>query len=95
MDAHQHKGKRKGFVRVCFLFDIKTGELLDFSATTEKVGEQNKIRPMLKRAKRNRNIGKLAIDGAGDDYRNFELIRVLKIRPAIKLRANANPYLFS
>ena len=91
----KHKGKRKGFVRVCFLFDIKTGELLDFSATTEKVGEQNKIRPMLKRAKRNRNIGKLAIDGAGDDYRNFELIRVLKIRPAIKLRANANPYLFS
>ncbi len=90
----KHKGKRKGFVRVCFLFDIKTGELLDFSATTENVGEQDKIRPMLKRAKKNRNIRKLAVDGAGDDYRNFELLKTLKIKPAIKLRVNANPYMF-
>lgn len=89
----KHRGKRKGFVRVCFLFDIKTGELLDFSATTEKVGEQDKIRPMIRRVKKNRNIGKLAVDGAGDDFRNFELIKTLKIKPAIKPRANANPEL--
>ena len=89
----KHRGKRRGFVRVCFLFDVKTGEILDFSATTEGVGEQDKIRPMIKRAKKNRNIGKLAVDGVGDAYRNFELLKALKIKPAIKIRANVNPEL--
>ncbi len=88
---YKHKGKRKGFVRVCFMFDTKTGEMLDFSATTEKVGEQDKIRPMIKRTARNRNIGKLGVDGAGDDARNFELLKFLKIKPAIKIRKNADP----
>ena len=90
---YKHKGKRKGFVRVCFMFNTKTGEILDFSATTEGVAEQDKIRPMIKRTAKNRNIDKLAIDGAGDDWRNFELIKQLKIKPAIKIRQNANPYL--
>lgn len=88
---YKHKGKRKGFVRVCFMFSTKDGELLDFSATTEKVGEQDKIRPMIKRTARNREIGKLAVDGAGDDARNFELLKALKIKPAIKIRKNADP----
>lgn len=91
---YKHGGKRKGFVRICFLLDAKNGEVMDFSATTESVGEQKKIRPMIKRAARNRNIGKLAVDGAGDDWRNFELIKKLHIKPAIKIRANANPDLW-
>ena len=90
---YKHKGKRKGFVRICFMIDSKTGEILDFSATTEKVAEQDKIRPMVKRAAKNRNIDKLAVDGIGDDWRNFELLEELCIKPAIKIRANANPAL--
>ena len=88
---YKHKGKRKGFVRICFLINAKTGEIIDFIATTENVSEQSRIRPMIKRAARNRKIGKLAVDGIGDDYRNFELLRQLKIKPALKPRANANP----
>lgn len=90
---YKHKGKRKGFIRICFLIDSKTGEIIDFSATTESVAEQKKIRPMLKRAVKNRNIGKLAVDGIGDDWRNFELLDELGIKPVIKIRANANPAL--
>ena len=90
---YKHKGKRKGFVRICFMIDAKSGELLDFSATTENVAEQKKIRPMIKRAAKNRNIGKLAVDGIGDDWRNFELLEELDIKPAIKIRENANPAL--
>jgi hypothetical protein len=89
---YKHKGKRKGFVRICFMINAGNGELLDFSATTECVGEQKKIRPMLKRTARNRNLGKLAVDGAGDDYRNFELAKQLNIKSAIKIRSNANPH---
>lgn len=85
---YKHKGKRKGFVRVSFMFDVKTGELLDFIATTESVSEQSRIKPMVRRAAKNRNIGKLAIDGAGDSHENFELLRELGIKPAIKLRAS-------
>ena len=85
---YKHKGKRKGFVRVCFMFDVKNGELLDFLATTENVSEQSRIKPMVRRAARNRNLGKLAIDGAGDSHDNFELLHELGIRPAIKLRAS-------
>ena len=91
---YKHKGKRKGFIRICFMIDAKSGEIIDFSATTESVGEQKKIRPMLKRAAKNRNIDKLAVDGAGDDWRNFELLKKLHIKPAIKIRANANPDLW-
>lgn len=90
---YKHKGKRKGFVRICFLMDAKKGEILDFSATTENVSEQRKIRPMVRRAAGNRSIGKLAVDGVGDDWRNFELLNELDIKPAIKIRANANPAL--
>lgn len=90
---YKHKGKRKGFVRICFMVDAKTGEVLDFSATTEGVAEQDKIRLMIKRTAKRRNLGKLAVDGAGDDCRNFELLKELGIRPAIKIRKNANPAL--
>lgn len=88
---YKHKGKRKGFIRICFMINAKNGEIIDFSATTEAVGEQKKIRPMVKRAAKNRDIDKLAVDGAGDDWRNFELLKKLHIKPAIKIRANANP----
>lgn len=88
---YKHKGKRKGFIRICFMINAKNGEVIDFSATTEAVGEQKKIRPMVKRAAKNRNIDKLAVDGAGDDWRNFRLLKELNIKPAIKIRANANP----
>lgn len=88
---YKHKGKRKGFVRICFVINSKNGELLDFSATTENVAEQKKIRPMIKRVCRNRNIGKLGVDGVGDDWKNFRLLKELDVKPAIKIRANANP----
>lgn len=90
---YKHKGKRKGFVRICFIINAKNGELLDFSATTERVAEQKKIRPMMKRVCRNRNVRKLGVDGIGDDWRNFRLLKKLDVKPAIKIRANANPAL--
>lgn len=86
---YKHKGKRKGFIRIVWAVDRKNGEILDFTATTEKTGENKKFKPMIKRLAKNRKINKVGADGAFDTYGNFDLLKKQKIKPAIKIRRNA------
>lgn len=87
---YKHKGKRKGFVRIVWAVDAKSGKVLEFSATTEKVGDNKKFKPLLGKLCKNHKVKKAGGDGAFDSYGNFEELRKRKIRPAIKIRKSSS-----
>ena len=83
------KGLRKGFVRVSFVTDAKTGKVLDFSVTSEKVAEKRSIKPMLDRVQKSHKVEKVFGDGLYDTNENFHLLKKRRIKPALKIRRNA------
>jgi len=87
---YKHKGKRKGFVRLVLVTDAKTGKVLEFSATTEKVGERRKFKPLLKRLCKNNDVKRVGGDGLYDTNKVFDELKKRKIRPSIKIRKNAD-----
>lgn len=87
---YKHKGKRKGFVRVVWAVDAKSGEITEFSATTEKVGDNKKFKPVLRKLCKNRKVGKVGGDGSFDTNENFDELKKKRIKPAIKIRSNAS-----
>lgn len=83
------KGLRKGFVRISFVTDAKTGKVLDYSVTTEKVGEKRSMKPMLNRVCKNYNVERAGGDGLYDTNQNFDELKKRKIKASIKIRRNA------
>lgn len=86
---YKKKGLRKGFVRVSFVTDAKTGKVLDYTVTTEKGGEKRSVKPMLKRVSKHHKVEKVFGDGLYDTNKNFDELKKRKIKPAIKIRKNA------
>lgn len=87
---YKHKGKRKGFVRLVLVTDAKTGKVLEFSATTEKVGERRKFKPLLKRLCKNNKVKRVGGDGLYDTNEIFDELKKRNIKPSIKIRRNAD-----
>ena len=87
---YKHKGKRKGFVRITWAVNAKTGEILEFRATTEKTGENKKFKPMLRSLAKNRKIGRVGADGAFDTFDNHEELQKRKIKSSLKIKTNAS-----
>ncbi len=87
---YKHKGKRKGFVRLVLVTDAKTGKVLEFSATTEKVGERRKFKPLLKRLCKNNDVERVGGDGLYDTNEVFDELKKRKIKPSVKIRRNAD-----
>jgi len=87
---YKHKGKRKGFVRITWAVNSKTGEILEFRATTEKTGENKKFKPMLRDMCKNRKIGRVGGDGAFDSFDNQEELHKRKIKSSLKIKSNAS-----
>src|SRR3989338_5661606 len=87
---YKHKGKRKGFVRITCAVNAKTGEILEFRATTEKTGENKKFKPMLRSLAKNRKIGRVGADGAFDTFDNHEELQKRKIKSSLKIKTNAS-----
>ncbi len=64
--------------------------MLDYSITSEKVGEKRSIKPMLKRISRRHKVEKVFGDGLYDTNKNFDELKKRKIKAAIKIRRNAD-----
>ena len=87
---YKHKGKRKGFVRITWAVDAKTGKVLEFRATTEKTGENKKFLPIVRNVCKNNKVGRVGGDGAFDSFDNHEELRKRRIRSSLKVKTNAN-----
>lgn len=85
------KGKigKKGFLKIHFLVNIKTGEILSFRVTKEDTHDSEKFVPIVKETKKVIDLKKVMGDGAYDTYKIFEFCKDKKIEPAIKVRKNA------
>ncbi len=83
--------KKRRWVKIHFAIDVKTKRVIDFSVTTDRVHDNRRFRGLIRKVIRKHKIDKVCADPAYDDYKNYELLHKLKIRPAIKLRSNSNP----
>jgi hypothetical protein len=76
-------GRRKRYIKINFLVDINTKEVISIDVTTDDVHDSEVIPRLLKDASMNRDVAEAFMDGA------YILLRRMGIRPIIKPRANA------
>ena len=88
---HKHK-VRRGYLKIHFVVNTKTREIIELDSTKEEVHDNRRFRPLVRRALKRYKIKKVLADAAYDDHRNFNLLERNKIIPAIKLKKNSLPY---
>lgn len=85
---HKHQVKR-GYLKIHFSVNTKTGEILDLESTKEEVHDNKMFRPIVRRMMKRYKLKKVLADAAYDDHRNFNLLDENEIIPAIKLKRNS------
>lgn len=88
---HKHR-IRRGYLKIHFVVNTKTREIIELVSTKEEVGDNKKFRPLIRKALKGYKIKKVLADAAYDDHRNFNLLDSKGIIPAIKLKRNSRNY---
>jgi len=82
------KEKRK-FIKLHIMADRKTKKIVGFRVTSERTGDSKKFIPLVKEVSKKNKIKKAYADTMYDSRKNFNLLKVKGIEPAIKVRKNA------
>jgi len=85
----------RGWIKVHISVDKGEKQCVAIEVTDERVGDQNKFKPLVKEAERNiRAKGGVVVqanaDGAYDSRDNFSTMDRMGITPAVKIRENAS-----
>lgn len=80
---------RRGFLKIHFAVNTKTLEIIEMDVTDERVHDNKRFRPLVRRILKKYTLKKVLGDAAYDDHRNFNLLDRLKIKPALKMKKNS------
>lgn len=83
---------RKGYLKVHFAVDTKTGQVVSMDVSSEKVGDGRRLKSLVKRAQENGvRIRRVLADGAYDSKANFRFLDGHGIKPLIRVAKNSVP----
>jgi hypothetical protein len=82
-------GRRKRYIKIHFVVDINTKEVISMDVTTDDVHDSEVLPGLLKDASMNRDVAEAFMDGAYDTRGSYVLLRGMGVGPIIKPRANA------
>ncbi len=77
---------KKGYLKIHFAVDIKTGQVVSMDVSSEKVGDGKRLKRLVKRAEENRRVRRVLADGAYDSRTNFNFLAQEGIKPVIRVR---------
>lgn len=82
---------KKGYLKIHFAVDIKTGQVVSMDVSSEKVGDGKRLRRLVKRAEENVRVKRVLADGAYDSKANFNFLAGEGIKPVIRVRRGSVP----
>ena len=78
---------KKGYLKIHFAVNIKTGQVVSMDVSSEKVGDGKRLKRLIKRAKENKvRVKRVLGDGSYDSKANFNFLTQEGIKPVIKVR---------
>jgi len=82
---------KKGYLKVHFAVDIRTGQVVSMDVSSEKVGDGKRLKRLVKRAEESVRVGRVLADGAYDSKANFNFLASEGIKPVIRVRKGSAP----
>jgi hypothetical protein len=83
---------KKGYLKIHFAVDTKTGQVVSMDVYSEKVGDGKRLKRLVKRARENNvRVRRVLADGAYDSKANFNFLAGEGIRPVIRVRKGSVP----
>ena len=78
---------KKGYLKIHFAVDTKTGQVVSMEVSSEKVGDGKRLKTLVRRARENDvRVGRVLADGAYDSKANFNFLAGEGIKPVIRVR---------
>jgi hypothetical protein len=77
---------KKGYLKIHFAVDIRTGQVVSMDVSSEKVGDGKRLKRLVNRASENVRVGRVLADGAYDSKANFNFLAGEGIKPVIRVR---------
>ena len=81
---------RRGYLKIHIAVDTKSKKIVSMDVTSEKVGDGNRLRKLVREASQKAKVNKVLADGAYDSKRNFKYLADRQIEPCIKVRKNSS-----
>jgi IS5 family transposase len=83
---------KKGYLKIHFAVDTKTGQVVSMDVSSEKVGDGRRLKRLVKRAQGSGvRIRRVLADGAYDSKANFRFLAEQGIKPIIRVARNSVP----
>lgn len=82
---------KKGYLKIHFAVDVRTGQVVSMDVSSEKVGDGRRLKRLVKRAEESVRVSRILADGAYDSKANFNFLAQEGIRPVIRVRRGSAP----
>jgi hypothetical protein len=82
-------GSCEGFIKIHLAVDVVTGQIISLKISDEKVGDNKKFRPLIRKAKQKVSIAKVHGDDGYDLRASFRYLANQNIEPVIKVHKNS------
>ena len=82
---------RKGYLKIHLAVDVKHKEIVAIEVTSEKVGDNAMLKPLVNAVMRKRHVARVLADGSYDTRETFSFLSNHFVDAAIKVRSNAVP----
>ena len=82
---------RKGYLKIHFAVDVKTGQVVSMDVSSERVGDGRRLKRLVRRAQGSVRVRRVLADGAYDSKANFRFLAKEGIRPVIRVRKGSVP----
>jgi hypothetical protein len=76
---------KKGYLKIHFAVDIRTGQVVSMDVSSEKVGDGKRFKRLVKRAEERVRVKRVLADGAYDSKANFNFLAQEGIKPVIRV----------
>ena len=80
---------KKGYLKVHFAVDVKTGQVVSMDVSSEKVHDGKRLKRLVRRAEENVRVRRVLADGGYDSKANFNFLAGEGIRPVIRVARNS------
>jgi hypothetical protein len=83
---------KKGYLKIHFAVDVKTGQVVSMDVSSEKVGDgKRRLKRLVKRAEERVRVKRVLAEGAHDSKANFNFLTQEGIKPVIRVRKGSVP----
>ncbi len=83
--------RRKGYIKVHVAVEVKTKPVVSVEVSDERVGDGEKLKPLVEKARRCVKVKRVLGDGGYDSHENFGFLASCGIEAGIKVRRGSNP----